>query len=146
MKPDANEVFRTGAGHIHIGWTDDQPCTNDHFNDCKRLARQLDYYLGLPSMFWDNDTKRRLLYGKAGAFRPKHYGMEYRVLSNLWLNSEKLQRFIFKNSVKAFNDLQSGKDLFSEHGLFAAEAINTPIASWATMKPELAAELTQCLL
>ena len=28
------------------------------------------------------------MYGKAGAFRPKPYGMEYRVLSNFWLTSD----------------------------------------------------------
>jgi hypothetical protein len=41
---------------------------------------------------------RRELYGKAGAFRPKPYGVEYRVLSNRWLNSEALIRWVYNQS------------------------------------------------
>lgn len=144
-RPPAGELFRTGAGHIHFGWATGLNMSPDHFNDCQRLARQLDYYLGLPSTFWDHDHKRRLMYGKAGAFRPKSYGMEYRVLSNAWLNSEKLQRFVYKNSVRAFEALAVDKDLYREHGLFAAEVINTPIQNWANMKPALFKEIATCL-
>lgn len=144
-RPPAGEYFRTGAGHIHFGWTKNQPVSPDHFLDCQRLARQLDYYLGLPSMLWDADHRRRLMYGKAGAFRPKPYGMEYRVLSNAWLNSEKLQRFVYRNALKAFETLAVDKDLFREHQLFAAEVINTPITGWANLKPELFKEVTSCL-
>ncbi len=37
---------------------------------------------------YDKDTERRGMYGKAGAFRPKPYGVEYRTLSNAWLSND----------------------------------------------------------
>jgi len=75
---------------------------------CATLVKQLDCYLGLPSVVWDRDAKRRQMYGAAGAFRPKPYGVEYRVLSNAWLLNEKRMRFVFNQTVKAVNDLISG--------------------------------------
>lgn len=96
-KPDgAATNMRTAAGHIHIGWTDNQdPTDSTHFDDCRIVARNLDYFLGLYSLMWDGDTNRRKLYGKAGSFRPKPYGVEYRPLSNVWLRSPKLQGWVY---------------------------------------------------
>ena len=48
------------------------------------------------------------MYGAAGAFRPKPYGVEYRVLSNAWLLTEDRMRFVYKQTVKAVKDLMSG--------------------------------------
>jgi hypothetical protein len=47
-------------------------------------------FLGLWSVINDPDTRRRQLYGKAGAIRFKPYGIEYRTLSNFWLADPKL--------------------------------------------------------
>ena len=109
-RPDpAGEPMRTAAGHIHIGWGEGFDVEDkDHFLLCCKVARQLDYYLGMFSLLWDSDNTRRTLYGRAGAFRPKTYGVEYRVLSNKWLNSESLMRWVY-NTVQcamadAFND------------------------------------------
>ena len=104
--PDKEVSFRTGAGHIHLGWTEDvDPFDPGHFEACCLLAQQLDCYLGLPSLLWDKDNRRRELYGQAGAFRPKTYGMEYRVLSNSWLRDPKLIKFVFARAVLAFREL-----------------------------------------
>jgi hypothetical protein len=67
-----------------------EPDSIPYVHYCAAIVRELDYYLGLPSLKWDTDGRRRKLYGKAGAFRPKPYGLEYRVLSNKWLSDEKL--------------------------------------------------------
>jgi hypothetical protein len=48
------------------------------------------------------------MYGAAGAFRPKTYGVEYRVLSNAWLLSEARMRFVFKQTQTAVNNLIAG--------------------------------------
>lgn len=91
-KPDtaSNPTLRTAAGHVHIGWTNDiDPFDEGHFEACRHLTRVLDASLGILSFLWDDDGERRTLYGKAGAFRPKPYGMEYRVLSNAWLKDER---------------------------------------------------------
>jgi len=59
------------------------------------MTKELDFVLYNSSLSWDNDDRRRELYGKPGSFRPKPYGVEYRVLSNMWLKSISTQKFVF---------------------------------------------------
>ena len=74
-RPNGSLDFRTGAGHVHIGWTSGASAyDSDHIDTCVALTKQLDYYLGVPSLIYDTDNKRRLMYGTAGAFRTKPYG------------------------------------------------------------------------
>tara|TARA_B100001063_G_scaffold227047_2_gene237161 strand:- start:8148 stop:8996 length:849 start_codon:yes stop_codon:yes gene_type:complete len=111
-RPDVNTPFRTGAGHVHIGWTTDaDPFSEAHFNDCRVLAKQLDAFLGIPSLGFDTDDTRRELYGDWGAFRPKPYGMEYRVLSNAWLKHPELIEWVFSNTKLAFRKLLEDREL-----------------------------------
>jgi len=108
-RPNADTPFRTGAGHVHIGWGEGfDPFSTKHFNDCRMLAMQLDYHLGVAAMSYDNDVERQSLYGDFGCFRPKPYGMEYRVLSNAWLKDEKLIDWVFKSTKNAFAKLLMG--------------------------------------
>lgn len=109
-RPDAGDApIRTAGGHVHIGWTSGVDTTDlTHIEACCMLTKMLDLYLGLPSIFWDNDQKRRSLYGQAGAFRPKPYGMEYRTLSCAWLKHPTLVRYVYQSTSKAFNRLMSG--------------------------------------
>ena len=94
--PNAEVTFRTGAGHIHLGWTEFVDATDKgHFVDCMKMVHQLDAALFIPSLLWDGDRKRRELYGKIGSFRPKFYGLEYRVLSNQWLTDNDLIEWIY---------------------------------------------------
>ena len=118
--PDGDRGFRTASGHIHIGWkklgdkdwpNEIDPMDPGHFAACCALTKTLDAYLGIYSLAWDSDVKRRELYGAPGAFRPKPYGMEYRVLSNKWLDNPDLRAFIYGNTVRAFNDLLKDPDL-----------------------------------
>ena len=89
--PDAEQPFRTGAGHIHIGFTNvDNEYDEAHMADCRVLTVLLDAVIGVPLSMFAKDAKRRELYGNWGAFRPKKYGFEYRVPSNFWLKSPKL--------------------------------------------------------
>jgi len=112
-KPNGEVPFRTGAGHFHIGWTENEtPEDPDHFARCIQLTKQLDFFLGLPSVILDKDKKRREMYGKAGCFRPKPYGVEYRTLSNFWVDNEKVQRLLFKNIHKAIELLMEGEHLY----------------------------------
>lgn len=99
--PHTTEYFRTGAGHVHIGWLNhnmfvEDPLGDDkHFNDCMELVRDLDATVYPISHLWDGDTKRRTLYGQRGSFRPKKYGVEYRPLSNAWLSDPLLQAWVY---------------------------------------------------
>jgi hypothetical protein len=115
-RPNGDVNFRTGAGHVHIGWTNDVDINDPgHMEACIMATKQLDYYLGLGSLVYDTDTKRRTMYGAAGAFRPKPYGVEYRVLSNAWLQSEELMAWVYRTTTKAINDLFEGKAAFHQH-------------------------------
>lgn len=113
-QPDANVDYRTAAGHIHIGWCEGMDISDEgHIQACILLAKQLDLYLGVPSLNFDKDSKRRDLYGKAGAFRVKSYGMEYRVLSNAWLKDKALMSWVYNNTIEAIrNLLRGGHDYF----------------------------------
>jgi hypothetical protein len=99
--PSTDEPFRTGAGHIHVGFGNDFRVGDFvHFERCCQLVKQFDSILYFSSLIWDDDDKRRSLYGKIGAFRPKSYGVEYRPMSNMYLSQKAIQRFVFDATVK----------------------------------------------
>jgi len=116
-KPNAEVDFRTASGHVHIGWTAGQDVWDmQHMEHCAEVTKQMDFMLGLPSLLYDNDVKRRTLYGKAGCFRPKAYGTEYRTLSNAWLKSEGLMRWVYRNVVSGMNRFNAGDILSQKYG------------------------------
>ena len=127
-RPDANTPFRTASGHVHIGWTNAPVDINDegHLEACRALTKSLDVWLGMVSLIWDKDDRRRSLYGAAGAFRPKPYGMEYRVLSNKWIADPILRKTVYNNTIEAikatFADPDFGERKF--YGLTARQIIN----------------------
>lgn len=95
-RPDGDRPFRTGAGHVHIGWGADIPVDNqEHLEICANFVKVLDATVGLFMTLIDPDPRRRELYGKAGAFRPKPYGVEYRTPSNVWIKKRDDRRAIF---------------------------------------------------
>lgn len=98
-KPHTTEPFRTGSGHIHIGWTSNaRVYSEEHFTLCAEVVKALDETLYPESMKWDADETRRSLYGKKGSFRPKPYGVEYRPLSNMILTSDEILRLVFNTT------------------------------------------------
>lgn len=108
-KPDGKVYFRTGAGHIHFGWTQDADIHNPlHLEACILLVQALDLTLGPMCTLFDDGYRRRELYGSAGAFRPKPYGCEYRVLSNAWLKDEQTIRWVFRVCHQVFDRLVAG--------------------------------------
>lgn len=114
-KPDAKVNFRTGAGHIHIGWCDGVDINNpEHLEACQMVTKQLDWTVGLLSTMFDKDERRRSMYGNWGAYRPKPYGVEYRVLSNAWLKDKRLMSWVYRMVVKAVRDLEQGRRYYAE--------------------------------
>lgn len=129
--PDADLPIRTGAGHIHVGFTKAADVHDfDHFDLCAKVARNMDFYLGCPSLLWDEDDRRRSLYGRAGAFRPKSYGLEYRVLSNAWLNDDSRIGWVFDKTVYAVKEALDNKGLDNRFGDTAMTIINNNDHSW----------------
>ncbi len=124
--PDPN--IRSAGGHVHIGWGKGMASTDHrHIAACGALAAELDYYLGAASLAWDKDALRRSIYGAAGAFRPKPYGMEYRSGSNQWLRSEELIGFVYDTTLQAIRSVMEAKDLKgSNNQSFFRGSINLP--------------------
>ncbi len=111
--PDASKTFRTASGHIHIGWDENLNVDDaEHIEACRMMTKQLDIVLGNASLIIDPDTTRRQLYGKAGAFRPKSYGVEYRVMSNAWVENVNLRRLVFYNAKHCFDKLLKGTQFY----------------------------------
>ena len=113
--PDVQIPFRTAAGHIHLGWTEvKDPWDDDHLEKCMLLTKWLDLYAGIESIVRDKDPdshRRRQLYGAPGSFRPKTYGMEYRVLSNYWLGNDRETEIVYRRVLQAFQKFEKQTDL-----------------------------------
>ena len=105
--PDANAGFRTAAGHIHIGINRELDAMQE-----RQLVLLCDLFMGLPSLVYDKDTKRRELYGRAGCYRSKPYGIEYRTLSNAWLANDELKAQVYSQAVCAAENLDNFIDIF----------------------------------
>lgn len=100
----ANGTLRTCGGHVHVGMPEIIGETErDKAYDRVFFTRWLDLFLGVPSILLDTDTLRKQFYGKAGAHRPKPYGVEYRVMSNFWIFSDSFITWVVNNVEKAYS-------------------------------------------
>lgn len=95
--------LRTCGGHLHVSW--DQPEIADQVN----LVRALDVFAGLPFAAVEPQTDRARLYGGAGAFRFKKYGIEYRTLSNFWLRYPRFSNSLIQQANQAIRFINDGK-------------------------------------
>lgn len=113
VKPDNSLPMRTGAGHIHIGWTEDKdPFDKSHMWDCCEVVKALDAQYGNIEPLFDKDDQRRRMYGAPGAFRPKAYGVEYRVPSNAWVKYPKLHEAMFTLAHNTVYEMRNGRKPF----------------------------------
>ncbi len=99
--PEPFSRLRTCGGHIHVGYD------NPEIEDNLKIIQAMDLFLGVPSIIMDEDTLRRSMYGNAGAFRNKPFGVEYRVLSNFWISSTELMEWAYENTIKAIEFAQN---------------------------------------
>ncbi len=139
--PETTEPFRTGAGHIHVGWGSGFLRADwNHFERGMNVVKQLDAVVYVASLLWDDDDKRRTLYGKVGAFRPKSYGVEWRPLSNAYLRSESDKRYVFR-TVKTLVDLllNQGVEIYKD------SMCEDMIARIQTGVPIMKSEITEYL-
>ena len=90
---------RAAGGHIHIGKTlGDDKLTAALTTDHERTVAMLDLICGNTCVLVDRDVgniERRKVYGRAGEFRLPPHGLEYRTLSNFWLQSYPLMSMAF---------------------------------------------------
>jgi hypothetical protein len=105
MPPEAYGNLRSAGFHIHVGFD------NPNNREVLALMKSLDLYVGIASVIIDPDTERRQLYGKAGSYRPKPYGAEYRVLSSFFASDEKLIAWVYESTERAIEFVNSGQEL-----------------------------------
>jgi hypothetical protein len=113
-----DETLRSCGGHVHVGYADKKivsPVT---------LIKAMDLYLGVPSVLMDRGELRKELYGMAGAFRNKPYGVEYRTLSNFWVFSDQLKEWVWNNTARAMQAVEDGLIDFSVEQAAIQHAIN----------------------
>lgn len=98
----SNPGLRTAGGHVHLGF--DKIITVDQKS--QMMAGVLcDYFLSLPSVLLDKDTRRKELYGKASCVRFKEYGIEYRSLSNFWVADATHRKTVYEQVEKVVKNL-----------------------------------------
>lgn len=129
-RPDTSTdpALRCAGGHVHIGWTDEADIADDeHLGHCRDLVKQLDWFLGGWALRIDKDTERRKLYGKEGAFRPKPYGVEYRVLSNCWISTTDRRANLWNRTCDAIREMRrcNMPELREKDNSLLVEYINT---------------------
>src|SRR5690606_24428610 len=99
LRPNtSDETLRSAGGHIHIGYKDAPEYDPEYYipdEERANIVRALDLFIGVPSILLEPDNKRKELYGKAGAFRPKPYGLEYRTISNYYMEDKKLIEWVY---------------------------------------------------
>lgn len=103
---------RTTSGHIHLGWTEGAAITSaDHIVKCGQMVQQLEMVVGSVCTILEGNEGllRKQLYGKAGSFRPKHYGLEYRTPASTWIRDENKAALVLEATVIAFQELAINK-------------------------------------
>lgn len=95
-----DKALRSCGGHVHVG-------VEEGSLDKIQLIRNMDLYLGVPSVLMDKGELRKQLYGKGGAYRNKPYGAEYRTLSNFWVFDERLTHWVWENTERAIQAVEA---------------------------------------
>lgn len=124
--------LRSAGGHIHVGF--DWKKYN-----FEQVVRAMDIFVGCEMLEFDTDTQRRELYGKAGAFRRKPYGIEYRTASNAWIKSRELMEWAYRQTEKALTFVEKGKVVIPDLNMFniSNKIVNTINESDKTHLPAI---------
>ena len=119
--PDCvGSLMRSCGGHVSIGY----PEPKNMHEKLSIFIRNLDLFLGVPSVLIDGDVRRRETYGKAGVFRIKPFGIEYRTLSNFWIDKRQHVEYIFDGVLKAYDWTMKGKSLNPQEQQIVRDTIN----------------------
>ena len=93
-KPDLTGAgLRSAGGHIHLSWSG--PVDSER----AAVVKNADLFISLPGLLLDNDIRRRRLYGAAGAYRNKEYGVEVRSPSNFWTRTKRMTAWAYWNAI-----------------------------------------------
>lgn len=111
-----NPNLRTAAAHVHVGW--ESPTKEDRIH----MVKMMDLTVCL-SFLRIEDKTRKEMYGKAGAFRPKKYGIEHRSCGNGWILE--YAEHMFGQVVHAAKLVNAGTKLSAEDEKVLVESINS---------------------
>lgn len=114
MAPNRN--LRSCGGHIHVELPE--------WVDRWLVVRWMDVYVGCMMLEFDNDQARRSLYGRAGACRPKSYGVEYRTASNRWIEDDEKISWVWDQTDKAVEKAMQGIQFTEEQAEKIQRCIN----------------------
>ena len=84
--------LRSCGAHIHAGQVGLDPWS---------FSKWMDLLVAIPLLALEKLSIRRSMYGEAGCLRVKDYGVEYRTLSNVWLDDKGLREFVWEGTHKA---------------------------------------------
>jgi Phage phiEco32-like COOH.NH2 ligase-type 2 len=112
-----NKNLRSCGGHVHIQVDHDAV-------DILDVVKAMDLFVGCLMLEFDDDKGRRELYGKAGAFRKKPYGVEYRTASNAWIESDERIQWVWDQTDKALEFVYMGRKFSEEEGQLIQKCIN----------------------
>ena len=106
---------RCAGFHIHVSYLVDG--RQSTLEEKEMFVKAQDIFLGVPLTLMDINAhrqhvaRRRRWYGSAGAFRPKEYGHEYRVLGSSVLTADYgLNEWIFEANQRAIRWLNQVRD------------------------------------
>jgi hypothetical protein len=148
-KPRVNVVgnLRAAGGHVHVGFLRDKSEKLAEFlsDDWGKVqfVQLLDMSLGqviagIEAQREDKLTfiRRRSMYGAAGCYRPKEYGVEYRSPSSVWLETPPYAKTVF-NTVQALAGLVNDTK--------APEKLVDDLMEYAEVdEPQVIASINQC--
>ena len=87
---------RPAGGHLHFGGNESTAVKNA-LNDVNIIVPLFDIIVGNTCVLVDRNEgnkRRREMYGRAGEYRLKPYGIEYRTVSNFWLQHPHLMSMV----------------------------------------------------
>jgi len=108
--PNNDTSLRVAGGHVHVGLQD----YADDLGLMVELVKAMDVYLAVPLMMnttaaeREQEVMRREQYGRAGSFRIKEYGIEYRTLSSAWTFDDNLIAFVYEATANAVDFVLNG--------------------------------------
>ncbi len=115
-RPRANNPnLRSAGGHVHVAFEG---------LDILAVVKAMDLFVGCQMLEFDHDEGRRQLYGKAGAFRKKSYGVEYRTASNMWITSDDRIRWVWDQTERALAFVTGGGTISDDQGVLIQKCIN----------------------
>lgn len=113
-----DETLRSCGGHVHIGYKFNNKA------EAINLIKYVDLMAGVPSVLMDNGQLRKNLYGKEGAYRFKPYGVEYRTLSNFWIFSDDLIKWVWRAVQRSIDEYEMKRIDINKWGSHIHQAIS----------------------